>query len=461
MSYLDRILARSHKRSWPVGKGEVMFEGPFGHDQSEFAPPEYGDYLATSNDIYSIVALRARMVSQLILKFYNGRGSDKKEQPDSGPASLYRYVNKHWTQARLVRMDELSMGVWGQTFWAVEKDRGEPKEIWWLKPSRVQPMPDSTGYISEFIYNPPGSEPITFYPEEIVWHRYPNPLDEYSPLSPLAAARMAADSAKAMMTANNTAFTNGLGIAGLIVPPGQDKVQFTDDQASDLELMLSRRFSGAKNNRKWGVLRHEAKFLPLQMTQKDAEFLGGLNMTFRMACRAYGVPPALLGDLENATLANLREMQRGLWEQTLIPDATLRAQEIEEQFLPLFRGGPDHCEHDTIAIPALQESASEAWVRDAQALDRGLFTINEVRRRIGMPDVEWGDKPYMPANKGQVDDNGMVQLPQTPDGTKLPDDEANPSNAAPSPRSVDGFDHHQARAFLSSLRVPSLNGVRR
>jgi HK97 family phage portal protein len=455
MGLVDRVLSKRQARAWPVGKGElVQWDGPAGHDQSLFSPEEYGDYLATSNDIYSIVSLRARMMSQLELKFYNGRGSDKQEKPDSDAAKLYRYVNPFWTKSRLTRMDELSMGTWGESFWAVEYERGQPKELWWLKASRVQPITHATKYIEAYAYNSVSGEIITFEPHEIIWHRYPNPLDEFSPLAPLAAARLAADSAISMMQANNQAFSNGLSIAGLVVPPGQDKVVFSDDQAKDLEVALKRKFTGAKNAHKWAVLRHEARFLPLQMNQKDAEFLGGLNMTFRMACRAYGMPAPLLGDMEHATLANLRELQRGAWEQTLIPDAILRAEEVEEQYLPLFRGGPDHCEHDTDGVPALQESASESWTREMQALDRGGITINEWRKRRGWPPVEWGDKPYMPANKGPVGDDGVPQLPETANDKKLPDDEVNPSNKPTAPRE---FDHIEARNFLSMLH---LNGVK-
>lgn len=461
MSFVDRVLARQKQqgaRAWPVGKAEVVnFGGPYGHDQSQFSPEEYGDYLATSNDIYSVVTQRSRMISRPRLRFYSGDESEKEERKDSKAAQVYKRVNPFWTSRRLARMDELAMGTWGETMWVVEYEMGVPKEIWWVKASRVQPIEHSTDYIEKYAYNSPTGEILTFEPHELMWFRYPNPIDEFSPLSPLAAARMAADTAKAMQTANNQAFANGLSIAGLVVPPGQDKVVFSDDQAKDLEVALKRKFTGSANAHKWAVLRHEARFLPLQMTQKDAEYLGGLNMSFRQVCRAYGMPSPLLGDLENATLANLRELQRGAWEQTLIPDLDFRAEEVEEQFLPLFKGSgePDHCEYDYSTVEALQESLSESWARDAQALDRGLFTINEVRKRLGWAPVEWGDKPYMPANKGPIDGAGVPQLPATENGKKLPDDEVNPANKPATPRGLE-FTHRQALDFLSAVK---LNGT--
>lgn len=466
MGFVDRVLANagqrgSHRaaneRDWPVGKSELVhWDGPWGHDQSRFSPEEYGDYLATSNDIFSVNTWRARALSRPRLRFYAGDEAEKEERKLSKAAQLYKYVNPFWTSRRLKRMDEMAMGTWGETFWAIEHERGQPKEIWWLKASRVQPITHPTKYIEKWAYNGPSGEIITFEPHEIMWFRYPNPLDEFSPLSPLAAARLAADMASDAMQANRQAFANGLSIAGLVVPPGQDKVVFSDDQAKDLEVALKRKFTGSKNAHKWAVLRHEARFLPMQMNQRDAEYIAGLNLSFRQVCRAYGVPAPLLGDMEHATLANLRELQRGAWEQTLIPDGDFHAEEIVEQYLPLFRGSsePDHCEYDYSSIEALQESATEAWTREMQALDRGATYINEWRKGKGLPPVEWGDKPYMPANKGPIDNQGLPQLPQPPGGKKLPDDEVNPST----PKERVWVSHWDARSLLASFKREHANG---
>lgn len=461
MGLLDRIAAARRERDWPVGAGSVLLGDRFhGHDQSEFSPLEYGDYLATSNDIYSVVASRARLVSVAKLRFYRGSGAEKAEKADSAAAKLYRRVNDYWTAERLERMDELAMGVWGQTAWAIEPGvRGEPDQIWWLKASQLRPVPHETAYLQGFLYEPiVGGELIPFTPSEVVWFRYPNPLDEFSPLSPLAAARLAADTASAMAKANRNLFANGMMAGGLIVP-ADDKVTFSQHQAEDLERQFSARMKGVDKAHRWAVLRYEAKVMALNVTPKDAEFVAGMNMTFRQVCRAYGMQPSLQGDLEHATLANASVLERAEWSRTLVPDLNLRASEIREQYLTRFRGGPDHCEYDFTGVPALQEAASEAWAREAQALDRGAITINEWRKSHGMPPVEWGEKPYMPVNKAPLGENGQLQMPEPQGGAandkQPPDDEVNPANQPTSPRYLD---HHAARRLLAAFAP--VNGVR-
>ncbi len=467
MGLLERIAARRRgehlQRAWPVGKGELIApDYAYGHDQSEFSPDDYGNYAAASTEIYSVVAQRARLMSGIQLRFYRGRGSDKIEVADHPAVALHSYVNPFWTGERLARMDEMCMGLWGESFWALEGPRGNPSEIWWLKPSRVKPVPDESGYISGFKYHSVSGQILHFEPWEICWFRYPNPIDEFSPLSPLAAARLAADTARDMARSNQALFKRGMQIAGIIVPPA-DKVTFSTEQAQDLERDLERRLTGADKAHRWAVLRYEAQFKQMAITPKDAEFVAGLGLSFRQVCRAYGMQPALLGDPEGATLANATAFERIEWTRALKPDAEFRAAEIREQYLPRFRGsGPDWCEYDLTSVPSLQESATESWTREAQALDRGAITINEWRKGKGMPPVPWGDKPWMPVNKATVGADGHLELPEPKaspaDPAKLPDDEVNPANQPPQSTGAKAFDHLAARRFLAQLGP--INGVK-
>lgn len=422
MGLLERVQAAMapKERAWPVGQGAVPLGDRFHGHQSEFSPESYGDYLATSTEIYSVATLRARLISGLQLNLYQGTGSGRSAVT-SGPAvDLLRYVNPFWTPVRLARMDELSMCLWGETFWAIERDRsGVPSEIWWLKPSRVRPVPSETGYLAEFLYEPvTGGAPIRFAPDEIVWFRYPNPIDEFAPISPLGAARLAADTGSAMMTANRNLFTNGLMAGGLIVPQ-TDKVVFSPEQAAELEHLLDRRWKGVDKAHRWSVLRFEAQLKELGVTPKDAEFLGGLNLTLRQVCNAYGVPSPLLNDMEHATLANVRELLKAVWSLTLVPDSQLKAAEIGEQFLPLFKavGRADVAEYDYSKVPELQEAASEVWARERQAIEIGRLTVNEIREANGEPPVPWGDVWFAPVNKAPVSGpDGAVATEGQPDG---------------------------------------------
>jgi HK97 family phage portal protein len=495
MGALDRILNRAMERggetplqrSWPVGHGNVYAgETEWGTDNQRWSPDEReAEVYATQNDIYSLISDRARLLSSLQLKFYKGSGS-KKTAVESGRAvDLYRYVNRHWTPTRLARMDEMSMGIWGETYWAIEPPSRESPdgEIWWLKPSQVRPAKHPEKYVLGYWYQPIiGGQRIWFEVDEVIWFRYPNPLEEHASLSPIVAAKLAADTSNAMMRSNKKLFDQGMQLAGLVTPTSPD-LTFSEDQANDLERHLQKRFVGAEKAHRWAVLRFDAAFRQMSVTPKDAEFIAGLNLSFRSVCRAYGMQPSLHGDLEQASPGDTEALEKIEWSRTLKPDAELRAEEIKEQYLLRFvgeRGAPDHVEFDFSQIPALQDALAAIHEREAGWMDRGLLTINEWRENHGYPPVPWGDAPWLPMNKGQwmtegEEPKGTLVIPgQNAPGApgaqeglpqdavqggpqltdeqgvplpKPPDDEVNP--VALPQRSV----HMQARDFLAQGEV--------
>lgn len=412
---LDQFRAiRSEKlaRAWPVGQGALVrpTDQRYGHDDERFSPENYGDYLATSNDVYSVVNLRAKKMGALRPLLFDQDGPEREAITDGRVVELFEQPNPFWTMARLNRMDELCLGLWGETFWAMETDgRGIPTEIWWMKPTRVTPVPNAKGYLAGFLYKPAdGGDPISFTAGEVLWQRYPNPIDEFSPIAPMAAARLAADTASAMMRANRVLFDNGMQPGGFLAPPsgpaGQPAVTFTVDQANQLRDKLDEGMKGVRNFHRWEVLRFDAQVKELSVSPKDAEFIAGLNMTLRAICRAYGVPSPLMMDLEHATLANVKEFDRMLWDHALVPDADFKAADLRLQVLPRFPGVPTHLEWDYSKVPVLQESLTSVWDRERGQLEVGALTINEWRKAKGLPPVEWGDAPWMPVNKQQVDD---------------------------------------------------------
>jgi HK97 family phage portal protein len=422
MGLLDRVSAAFARRrdgelAWPVGPVTApAFEGFTGHAPS-YDPQVYGDYLASSADVYAAASLRARLMSGLPLQLFRGLGPERS-QVTSGPAAeLLRRVNPFWTLPRLLRMDELSMCIWGESIWAVEgADVNRPQEIWWCKPTQMRPVPDASNYISHWLYQPlTGGPAIRFEPNEVVWFRYPNPNDEFTSLSPLVAARLAADTGSAMMKANRNLFANGLLGGGAVVPE-EGKLTFTKEQAEQLEAMIDQRYRGVDKAHRWSVMRYAARFQNLAVSPKDAEFVSGLDLTARQVWNAYGIPAPLLNDLAHATLSNTREFERQLWTHALEPDSSLRAGEITEQFLPMFsrRSGPpatpDVAEFDLSKVAALQAARTESWDRERQAIESGAMTINEWRGRQGMPPVSWGDVWWAPVNKSAV--SGATSRPE-------------------------------------------------
>jgi HK97 family phage portal protein len=308
------------RRAWKAGPGVVdKFETGSGHDTSTYNPSEYGDYLVTSNAVYTCANIRADACASVAMKSSRFDANGKKiPDRDSEVVRLLQKVNQFWTMNRLMKMTELSLCTWGMNYWAVEKDgRGNPVELWWMRTDRVVIMPDPVNYVKGFVYCPTnGEKPIPFGVDEVIWFRYPNPLDEYSGLSPMAAARLAADVASEAGKSNLGIFKNGYQVGGLIVP--KEGFDMTSDQAKELEKQLDSRFSGSDKAHKWGVLRLEVETKQLGITPKDAEFLGALGWSLEEIARAYGIPLDMVGG--QRTYENVRASDRAFWMRTITPE---------------------------------------------------------------------------------------------------------------------------------------------
>ena len=105
---------------------------------------------------------------------------------------LLNRANRWYTRGDLWRATEIYLNLWGSAFWALDRDEEGVREIWPLRPDRMSILPDRKRHIRGFVYQGQ-SGPVPYTPEEVIWIRYFNPLEEYAGLSPLAPARLAVD----------------------------------------------------------------------------------------------------------------------------------------------------------------------------------------------------------------------------------------------------------------------------
>jgi HK97 family phage portal protein len=251
-------------------------------------------------------------------------------------------------------------------------------------------VPHATEYVARFDYEPvSGQQAIPFKPSETIWFRYPNPLDEYSGLSPLAAARLAADTQSAAMKQNFNLFTNGISMGGLVTP---NNGHMQPEAAKEIKTQLQDRAKGVANAHRWLVLLHDAKFQPMTLSPRDAEFVGLHKLTLEDICRPYGIPLDLVGG--QRTYENLDAAIKLMWTDTIIPEAGFLADEITEQLLPMFGSSGERVDvasFDSSGVEVLQEDEQAKWTIAQGQLTSGAITINEWRTEQKLDTVQWGD----------------------------------------------------------------------
>ena len=392
--------------------------GGIGAGGEGWARPEYGRYMATSPSVYAAVRLRAEAVTRPPLRVYRvealrqaqgerkshaqgerkshahgelvepqAKGERRVPVEASHPAArLLERVNPWYTRADLWRATETYLCLWGSAFWAIERgEDGEP-ELWPLRPDRMAVIPDRRRYVRGFVYR--GEvENVAYTPEEIVWLRYFNPLEELAGLSPLAPARLSADMGHEGLRFNRHLLRNSAR---------PDFMLLTNHELNDAELedfyeRWEQRYQGAGNAHRPAVASAVRDVKTLGLSHRDIDFIQGLRWSLEEVSRAYGVPKLLLGDFERATYANVQASERMFWRNTVVPEARFLEDQMNRALLPKL-GYPNLAvEFDLSVIEALQEDEASRVQRETALLDRGVLTINEVRRERNLPEVAWGD----------------------------------------------------------------------
>ena len=312
-------------------------------------------------------------------------------------------VNRWYGRGELWRATEIYLSLWGSAFWALEHDDRGRWEIWPLRPDRVRVLPDKHRYIKGYVYQGLMG-PVAYTPEEMIWIRYFNPLEEYAGLSPLAPLRLSADMGLDALKFNRNFFKNSAQ-PDLIFTTEE---AMTDDEVEDFYQRWEKRYGGPGNAHRPAIASFIKDIKTLGFSQREMEFIQGLRWSLEDVSRVYGVPMPLLSDLQRATFANINTAERLFWRNTMIPEMKF----LEEKLLPIL-GYPElRIEFDIRAIEALQEDENSLVERNVKLLDPGVLTINEVRRLRNLPDVPWGDAPL--DDTGVPTPNGITLLSQAP-----------------------------------------------
>lgn len=427
----DRWWQSAIRRAFRLGPQLVApYEAVHGHDQTTFSPSAYGNYIASSAPVYACANIRARNIARLTLRLYKRSSKGERIEVTSGAMyDLLKSVNPYWTFRRLLRMTELSLCLYGSAFWILETGvrnrtarQAAPREIWWANPTHLRPIPHPTDYLSGYLYSTGQGEPLALDVADVIWFKFDNPVDEYSGLSPLAAARLAIDTSAGAMRSNRQIFENGLQLAGVLGPA--DKTQsLTREQAEQLSTMLERRFRGADKAHRTAVLTQPVSFTNLSLTPKDAEFLGLMQWSLREVATTFGVPPELIGDKEHATYSNFEQAAKSLWTETLIPQASFLADEITEQLCKLFGNEVDEVEFDLSDIETLQEDRARLIDQLVQLTAIGVplnRALQELAPRFlpsNAAGYAWGDVGRLPATLQAFDDTYTLEPPPPPPST--------------------------------------------
>ena len=347
----------------------------------------------------------AETVASLPLKVYQEVGKG----PDVEREEVYEHplVDLLWKPGRFLSAYDLiyrtagSLALTGESWWFIENGSagkslaGQPKEIRLFPSQFMGVKQDKLDLIAGYAYRKAGQE-MTFDPEFIVQAKTFNPNSDFRGLPPMEVAR-APVLMEYYLTRYNTTFFQNSARPDLMLtsdlPLGEDARKIAAES-------WKKAYGGVEKSHGVAVLEGLKPQL-LGTTAKDGEFLGLDKLTREQVLAIFGMPPGIVGILEYANYANMREQIKQYYRYTIAPLCTLIEHAINTQLIPVWYRQDEnlYVEFDlsqAATMPEDQKLEAETaaiWVRG------GIKTVNEVRREMNMPDVDWGDEPPVaPAN---------------------------------------------------------------
>jgi len=401
---LGKFLARGWR--WLTASSRAAQTHVYPHHETqgigqEWTPANYGDYLAKSVPAYTAINIRATSMSQVPWRAYRTqRSGDRQELEPTHPLRLMLEQPNPWfTASELRYATETSLLLWGKAFWTLEtSEDGQRRELWWARPDRMWVIPGqgrNGPYIRGYVYDGPQGR-VAYLPQEVEYFRMFNPLEERSGLAPIAPLRLSLDLSLDATRYNRNTFRNG-AIPDYLMIGEQD---LTQQQVEEFYQRWEKRFSGPDNAHRPAIATAIKDVKSLAFSNRDLEYLDSLKWTLADASRVTGVPLTMMADLQFATLANMEALERQYWRNTIMPQTRRVSDRMNRSLLPKLGYPGLEVAFDFSDIQALGEDESVRIRREDDYLDRGVLTINEVRRDRGLPDVAWGNEPHFRQSGG-------------------------------------------------------------
>ena len=226
-------------------------------------------------------------------------------------------------------------------------------------------------------------------------HLFKNSYDGVNGISVLSYATRTIGNANATENSAKAFFDNGANLSGVLTVQGQ----LSAKQKEDIRSSWTQAYANGCNG--LAVLQGNMTYQPIQLSSADAQMIESRQFNVEDIARFFGVNPLLLGLQGSASYASLEMVQNDFLVHTLQPYITMVEAEFTRKLLKPSEMGLK-VNLDENAILRVDKAAQANYY--GSLLDKGVLSINEVRKELGYESIgEDGDKHLIAYTK--IEDN--------------------------------------------------------
>lgn len=277
--------------------------------------------------------------------------------------------------------------IFGDAYMYIVPDRRrQPSRLKALAPWTMNVKANVHGQVEMYVQSDPtclSDEVVTFRPHEIMHFKYDNPVDDLYGMSPLEAIKLdvAADLFAAQY--NTKFFENGAATGVVLVVKDASE----EDMKRNKE-WLREEYVGSGNSHKPIILAGDVELHHAVASHEEMGFLKGRTDIRHRILSALDVPPAKVGDIDNANRSNSKEQDKSFRTESIMPTQYVVEEVINDQFMQGILGLTETIFVHSEADVRDQQEQMDLWVKGIQ---NGILKRNEARGKMGLKPEPGGD----------------------------------------------------------------------
>lgn len=345
--------------------------------------------------LFGVVSKLAASTSLVDWKLYrpaaSGLEEDRTEVSLHAALTVWSRPNEFFGRQEFVESIQQHLDLTGESYWIVVRVGALPLEIWPVRPDRMEPIQSVKEFIKGYVYTSPDGEQIPLRREDVIFLRWPSPLDVYHGTSPLPALAGDIANERNQTQWSNAFYENNAQPGGVITVDRR----MQDEEFDELAERWEKTHKGVNNAGRVAIL-EQAEYTPINYTQRDMQYVETRGFTKQAILDAYGFPKFGLGDVDDVNRASA-DASLALMAQTLtVPRLERVKAALNWDFLPMFGVKPGALEFDyENPVPPDAETENATLTAKSNALktlvDAG-FDSDEVCDVVGLPRMKY-EKP--------------------------------------------------------------------
>lgn len=396
MNIFQKLLGRQERKGMQRAPFTSNVIQRFG--TTSYGPLSQKDYIGEyKNWVYACVKARAEEVGNIKLILRDKKTGEEIKEHEI--LTLLNSVNKGMTKNDLFEFTQAFKDLDGNAFWYLARDgkdgKGKIQAIYLLKPDKVRIVIDKTNplLVQGYLYTQPDGQVIPFKPEEILHHKDFDPRAAHPfphrGMGIVEAAAFAIDTDNSARDWNLNFFKNSARPDGILITDGEAVMD--QDEYQRLSEEWNEQHAGSGNAHKISVMSGGLKYIELTRNQKDMDFVNQRQFSRDEILALFRTPKSIIGITDDVNRSNAETSVYIFALRTVKPLMQKMVNTLNENLVPEF----DPSESVILDFVSPVTEDREQILNEYNLGYGKWLSVNDIRRREGLPEIKEGDKIYL------------------------------------------------------------------